>query len=429
MTALRAAAAAILAALIPAAALAAAPPAVVELGGARAYVRADERAPLAHLELIVRAGLDREGDRQDGLAALVAQVLLRTPVEGVALEDAIAGAGGAITFAVTPQAIRIALDAPSDRMAAITPALARVLAAPAFDAAALSAARAALGERIADEQRDPRLVGIAMLRASRYRGGAGLSPLGSASALASLSPQDAGAFFARWYVRGGALVSSVGLSSAAAEAAGRQLIAAIPPGAAAPTPVTVRPFGAQPKRIVTHRDGLAVPSVVVGFAAPSFGERDFAPALVVRALLSDVLERDSSATLPVYRRTVATIYSFETTPSQLTVWINGAKVEPSTGLAALDAVLKRASVQLVNPDTLTRAKDEARGAWALDGQTTDARAWMTAIAVARGLDPGYSDGVGDAIAHVTAADVKRVAAAYFRKFDVALILPREAPQR
>ncbi|HEY6233894.1 MAG TPA: hypothetical protein VIW69_02165, partial [Candidatus Elarobacter sp.] len=177
----------------------------VDLGSARAYVHADPASPLAAVELFVRAGLDRQTAGQSGLAALVAESVLRTPVGGVTLSDAVDARGASISYVVAAQHVRFYLEGTPDALAATAPLVARALAAPAFDPAAVAAARAALTDRIAAEEGDPRFVGLQLLRASYYRGGAGLPPLGDSSSLAALAPADAHAFFARWYRRGDAV--------------------------------------------------------------------------------------------------------------------------------------------------------------------------------------------------------------------------------
>lgn len=417
-----------------AAPVAASAPTTLDAGGVRTYVRADGRVPLAHFELVLRAGSAHETEREDGLAALVAQAILRTPVGDrggtpLALEDAIAAHGGGIAYGITPQSVRFALDAPAASLGTIAPLLARALAAPRFDAAALAQARTALAERTTDESRDPRLVGIQMLRTSYYAGSAAFAPFGNAVSLARQTAADAQAFYGRWYVRGGALATVAGASSATAEATARTVAAALPAGDATEATIATHPFGAHPKRIVTTREGIAVSSVVLGFAAPSYGSRDFAAALVVRALLDDVVQSDEATTVPPYRRAIVTAYTYDVTPAQLTVWLNGAKLDASTGLTAIDEFLKRAAKDPLAADVLARAKSEARGAWALERQTSEAQAWDTAIAVGRGLDPGYGETVGAAIDAVGPTDVKRVVAASFRTFDLALILPREASAR
>jgi zinc protease len=413
-------------------AVAAAPrTAVVDLGGTRAYVRADQALPLAGVELFVRAGLDRQTTAQNGLAALVAEAVLQTPTAGraggsgpaVPLADAVNDRGGSISYAVGAQSVRFYLEGTPETLAAIAPLAARALDAPSFDAPTLTAARAALADRISDDESDARLVGRAMLRSSYYRDGAGLPALGSATSLASLTPADAQSFYEKWYRRGDAVVAAVGRTGDATDAATRALVAALPAGTAPAAKLATRAFGAQPKRIVTHRD-IGVPYVVLGFAAPSLGERDFAATLVMRALLSSVFDRTSATTLSPLLRSAGTIYGYDAAPAQLVLWINGARVDPEVGLGAVSGVVKAVSTKPLAPAVLSRYKETARGAWALETLSLDERAFAIGNAVMHGLDADAADDVSTAIARVTAADVQRVAKKYFQKFDVALVIPR-----
>lgn len=407
----------------PAAAATGPQTAVVDLGGARVYVRADQGSPLAGIELLIRAGLDRETGAENGLAALVAEIVLHTPVDGVPLDVAVDARGAAIGYAVAAQSVRFFLEGTPEGLAASAPLAARALGAPAFDAATLGAARAALGERIGDAEGDARLVGIDMLRSSYYRGGAGLPKLGNPAALAALTPDDAKRFYGRWYLRGDAVVAAVGRTGSVTDAASRALVAALPGGSAPAAKLTTRAFGTQPKRIVTHRDVYA-PYVALGFAAPALGDRDFAAALVVRTLLSSLFERVGATTLPPVFRSMGAIYAYDAAPAQFVLWINGSRVDPAIGIAAVDAVVKAAAAKPLGAAALARYKDTARGEWSLETLSLDQRAFAVGNAVLRGLDADAAEAVGPAIARVTAADLQRVTKTYFQRFDVALVMPR-----
>ena len=401
---------------------------VVDLGGARAYVHADQASPLAAVELFVRAGLERQRAGQSGLAALVAESVLHTPVApgsgtAIPLADAVDACGASIGYVVSAQHVRFYLEGTPAGLAAAAPLVARALSGPAFDVASVAAARAALAERVADEEGDPRFVGLQLLRSSYYRGPAGLPALGDPGSLAALAPADLKAFFARWYLRGDAFVTEVGRTGDATDAAGRAIAQALPPGTAPAAPLAIRPFGAQPKRIVTHRD-VAAAYVVVGFAAPSLGDRDFAAALVLRELLAGVFARPGATTPAPVFRAAGTIYGYDTVPAHLVMWINGSRLDPEQGLAGVDALLKRAASKPLAASVLSRYKETARGAWTLETVSLEQRAFAVGNAVAHGLDADVNDDVGAAIARVTGADVQRVAKKYFQKFDVALVMPR-----
>jgi zinc protease len=416
----------------PTAASAAAATTVIDLGGSRGYVHADAGTPLTAVQLFVNAGLARETDAQNGLAALVAELILRSPVpsttsgQAVPLTDAVAARGGSLSYAVSSGYVRFNLQATPETLPTIAPLVARVLAAPAYDPATLAAARTALTARIANDEQDPRLVGLGMLRASFYRNGAALPALGTPASLMTLTAADARAFHDRWYVRGNAYIAAVGRTGATSDAASRALVAALPSAQApAATTPSTRPFNSEPRRLLTHRD-VPSPYVVLGFAAPSLGDRDFAATLVVRSFLADVFVRPSATTRPLALRGIGTVYGYDVAPAQFALWINGALIDPSTGLGALSALVKATGDKPLPPNILDRYKESARGEWQLEALSLEDRAWSIGNAVSQGLDPDTADTIGASIAKVTSADVQRVAKRYFQKFDVALILPRTA---
>ena len=410
---------------------AAAPTSVVDLGGSRAYVRGDAVATLTGVDLFVRAGLDRETADQNGLAALVAQAVLQTPVAPatttapVALSDAVDACGASIGFTIAPGYVRFSLEGTPEAIAQAAPLAARALAAPSFAGATLDDARAALDARIADEEDDVRFVGLQMLRGSYYRDGAGFPAYGNSGSLRTLTGTNAKAFFDAWYRRGDAFLTVVGRAAPASVTAGGALVAALPAGSAATPAVAARPFGAEPKRIVTHRD-VSAPYVAVGFAAPAIGDPDFAATWVMRSILIGVFDRPAATTpLPLFR-SAGSIYGYDTAPGHFVVWINGSRIDPSTGLGAVIAVVKGTATKPLSDAVLTRYKETARGEWALETLSLDERAGAIGSAVTLGLDPDAGDAVPAAISAVTLADLQRVAKKYFQKFDVALVIPREA---
>jgi predicted Zn-dependent peptidase len=123
-------------------------------------------------------------------------------------------------------------------------------------------------------------------------------------------------------------------------------------------------------------------------------------------------------------RPAGTIYGYDTAPAQLVLWINGGRLDPEQGLTSVDAFVKRAAAKPLAAAVLSRYKETARGAWALEAVSLDERAFAIGNAVTHGLDADAAGEVGAAIARVTAADVQRVAKKYFQKFDVALVMPR-----
>ena len=83
--------------LLLAAMLALAAPATVDLGGStRLYAQADDGAQLIALQLVVSAGTAHQAIGKSGLAALTAETMLRTKIEGVPLLERVTRNGGSL---------------------------------------------------------------------------------------------------------------------------------------------------------------------------------------------------------------------------------------------------------------------------------------------------------------------------------------------
>ncbi len=405
--------------LILAAALAAAPAPVAP----RVFVRTDAGAQLIGVALVVDAGTARQTAQQNGLAALAAETVLLSRIDGSTLADRVSADGGAIAFSVEPGVVRFSIEALPSALPSVCTDLARVLAAPDTSPATVSAARDALGARIDDDESNPISVGLQMLHGSYYQGTAGAPPYGTRASLANLGAGDVASFLSAHYRRGDVLAAADGSAGDAANTALDGVIAALPDGTDAPPALGVQPFGDEPKHIVAQRN-IGVPFVLVGFAAPAMSDADFAGMLVLRALLDDVAARQSSQTLEPFQRGIEVIYDYDVKPAMFTVAINGSRLDASAGLTVLQAVLKTAAAKL-NDDVVSRYKETARGDWALEATTLTDRAWEMGVAVDQGADPAFGQTVDAAIAKVSAADVQRLVKTYMQRYTVAIVLPRE----
>jgi predicted Zn-dependent peptidase len=399
----------------------------LDVGAAKLFVQSDDSAMLTGLELFVSAGLDRESDAQNGLASLAAATILQAPVNGMALADLIAARGGSLSYTVGPQYVRFYLEAAPASVATLAGLVGKVMSSPTVSPATVGAARAAIAARISDEENNPVAVGMAMLRQSYYSGGAGLPTNGTTATLANFGVADVKAFLGAHYRRGGAIVTAVGHVTPSITAAGKALALSLPEGTDAAVVTTSRAFGTTPKRIVTQRD-IGVAYVMLGFAAPSIGDKDFGAMLVVRSLLADVFDRQSATTLPAYARTVGVLYNYDTKPASLAMYINGQQVEPTAGLTSVDEVLKEIAGKALTPALLKRYKLIAHGQWQTESVSLADQAWSISTFVEQGADPDYAQTALAAIDATTAADVLRVAQAYLQKFTVALIVPRGKSQ-
>lgn len=412
--------------LLLAAALAAVPPATIDLGGTqRLYAQADTGAQLTGMQIVVGAGTARQSATQGGLAALTAETLIETKIDGVALVDRVTAAGGSIAYAAGPDVVRFSIAALPEALPGIARDVATVFAAPDTSAANVTAARATLSSRIDSDEKNPLIVGLEMLRGSYFIGGAAFPTLGTRASLSTLRGSDVSAFVAAHYRRGNAFAAATGFIDDTVTAAARTVLGALPDGSEPAATIDVHPPTAAGKSIVTHRD-IGIPVVMVGFAAPALGDRDFAPMLVVRAMLGTVSQRTTASTLSDFERGVAAIYDYDAKPATLTVAINGGRIDPTLGLGALRTLLRRIAEGPFDAPALARFRDVARGAWSLEAVSLTDRAWLIGAAVANGSDPNAAAEVAAAISTVTVADVQRVAKTYLQRYTVATVLPRNA---
>jgi predicted Zn-dependent peptidase len=397
--------------------------AAVNLGPGTLYTTNDAGAQLTGLSLIVRAGTTRETAAQSGLAALAAETLLFSQVGGMPLTGRVAADGGSVDVVVGPSAVRVTIQALPTAMAAVASDVAAVIAHPDTSAATVNAARDVLTGEIVEGDRNPVAVGIAMVRGSYYAGTGGRPLLGTRESMAQLSAGDVASFVAAHYLRGNVVAAANGVVDDGTIAAARTLFAAFPAGSEAPTALVARPIGAAGKRIETHRD-LSVPFVMLGFAAPSLGDPDFAAMLVVRAMLGDITDRTDVMTGAPIERGLDIVYAYDLKPATFDVAINGALVDPSAALSIVQAIAKDALTKPFTSDVIRRYKEMARGQWALEALSLDDRAWQVGAAVTVGADPGAAQTVIAAIDRLTPADVQRAAKRYLQHSIVALILPR-----
>lgn len=412
--------------LLLAAVLAAAPgPSLaVEGGGTGLYTQADADAQLVALTLVLDGGTAYQSAAQNGLAALAAETILHTKIDGIALQDRIVADGGTIDFTVDPSVVRFSIEALPDALPAIAHDVAQALAAPDTSGATIAAARAELADRIADDERNPLVVGLEMLHGSFYVGGAGQPALGTGATVAGLTGTDVATFIGQHYRRGGAFVSAAGRIDDHSRVAAQSILDALPAGAVPAAQITLRPPDAAGKQIIAHRD-IGIPVVMVGFAAPALGDPDFAAMLVVRAMIDRVSQRVTSTTVDPFERGIAAIYDYDVKPATFTVAFNGGRLDPPTAIAAMQALLHDLATKPLDASELQQYRQTARGAWALEAVSLPDRAWQVGAAVEQGAAPDLASAVGAQIDQVSADDVERVARTYLQHSTIALVLPRE----
>jgi predicted Zn-dependent peptidase len=426
----------------PAAVLAAsdtASPTAENRDGATIVRQTDPHSPLVGVAIVVHAGLDRQTMKQNGLAALAAETILRTPVSlpstGAAatmpLEQAVAASGGSVRFTIDPDDVRFYVEA----LAADAPAVLRMarqaLATPDFSPATVREARSNLTLELTQAQQYSQYalqVGLDMLsQASTTQANAGLPALGTAASLAQLVPADAAAFYRTYYRRGGATVSAAGRLDALGPDALSSFADALPEGTTAAVTVRVPALRGVSREIVAHRD-VSSPWLIAQYAAPSVDSRDFGPMLVlsafVRRTLAEIAQVPGVVSPTFASRAVGADYSYDRAPAHLVLFVNGGIGNPTRAFATALSIVSLLSATRLQ-GSIDEFKAEAAGDFATGATTLETRAWLAAVFARGSASPDFLSHALKAIAATTPEDVQRVARDYLGNPTIALVLPRD----
>ncbi|HXO17874.1 MAG TPA: insulinase family protein, partial [Candidatus Dormibacteraeota bacterium] len=410
-------------------------PTLESAGGATIVRQSDDAASLVGVAVVVRAGLDRQTMKQNGLAALAAETILRTPVAlrqaqtpSVSLRDAVAARGGSVRFTVDPSDVRFYVEALADDAPAVLGLFRSALASPDFSPATVREARSSLTRQIAASQQVALQVGLDMLNAaSSSQANAGLPELGTPASLAQFFSGDVRAFYRAYYRRGGALVSAAGKLDVLAPDALASLAAALPDGSTAPVPVHVPALRGTTREIVAHRD-ISSPWLIAQYPAPKVDSNDFGPMLVlaafVRRTLSDIAQVPGVVTPTFASRSVGAVYAYDRAPPSLVLYVNGGLIgNPSRAFAtALSVVNVLAATRLQG--SIDEFKAEAAGDFANGATTLETRTWLAAVFSRESASPDFINRALAAISATTPDDVQRVARTYLGNPTIALVLPR-----
>lgn len=405
-------------------------PSVENVGGTTIVRQVDSAASLVGVALIVRAGLDRQTMKQSGLAALVAETIMRTPVgtPPVPLEEAIAARGGSVHFTVDPGDVRFYIEALAADAPAVLELLRSAIATPDFSPATIRDARSALARQIAQSQQEALQVGLDMLNAaSSPQANTGLPELGTPASLAQFFAPDARAFYRAYYHSGGALISAAGRLDNLPPDALSGLATALAPGTTTPVHVRVQTLSGATHEIVAHRD-ISSPWLVAQYPAPRIDSKDFGPMLVlaafVRRTLSDIAQVPGVVSPTFASRSVGAVYAYDRAPASLVLYVNGGLIgNPSRAFAtALSVVNVLAATRLQG--SIEEFKAEAAGDFASDATTLETRTWLAAVFSRESASPDFINRALEAIAATTPDDVQRVARTYLGNPTIALVLPR-----
>ncbi len=387
----------------------------------------DPTAQLVGTEVLLRAGVDRQTPKQSGLAALVAECVLRTPVNGMPLQEAAAANGGSITYTIEPRDVRFYVEGLTGSYATLLDIFRTALSKPDFSAQTLSAARAALVQKIAQNQRVALSVGIDMLNHAFYQDSdAGMPPYGVPATLASFGAADAQAFYAEHYRRDEAVVSVVGNLRDVAGAQYENVVAGLAPGVSRAVTVDIPKLPSNSRQLIARRD-VPVPWLIAQYRAPDVKSKDFGAMLILTAFmqrtLADVSEVPAVATKSAASRGVGAYYNFDTEPANVIIYVDGGLGDPTRTFATALTVVNILGQAKLSGD-LGEMKAYATGRFLEDTVTMQDRAWLAAVLAAHHITGENLTYALKAMNATTGADLQRVAKEYLGIPTIALVLPR-----
>ena len=214
---------------------------------------------------------------------------------------------------------------------------------PDFGAQTVNAARAALAEKIAQNQRSALSVGIDMLNHAFYQNSdAGMPPYGVPATLVSFSGSDAQSFYAAHYRRDKAIMSAAGNVNAVPDSAYAGLVSGLSPGVSPAIAVQMPKLQSNSRRLIARRD-VQVPWLVAQYEAPDLRSKDFGAMLVLTAFmertLSDVSEVPAISSRSAATRGVGAYYNFDTEPANVIIYVDGGLGDPTRTFATALAVV------------------------------------------------------------------------------------------
>ena len=244
------------------------------------HVLPDASSPIAVAAFSVPAGLDRQTDSENGLAAFTAYAILEGNVsDGTSLLDAVTAQGGTISVDVTSRASLFTITALPDRFASVVALFAQSLQHPDFSPVTMAHTRAAVLAQFAESQRNGALIAEQMIDGVQAAvNESAATPLGLPATIVAIRSSNVEKFFTQNYRRNGAAIVATDVKTQAAIAA---LLDALAPGTPAKIRGEARPLIGASRELQAVRSHASL-AYVLSFPAP--GPRDMAaPAAFVFA--------------------------------------------------------------------------------------------------------------------------------------------------
>jgi zinc protease len=254
-------------------------------GGARVYFVESRDLPMLDVSVQFPAGSSRDQPATSGLANLTLRAL-RAGARGMTEEDISSGLAdvGAVlgaTFDVDRAGYTLRVLSDMRQREPALAILARLLAQPAFEAAAVDREKARMIAGLREAELKPDQIAARALGALVYRDHPyALHGGGEVDSVQRLRRDDLVAFHSRFYLASHAIVALIGdVSRAQAEAIAQSLVAGLPPGGGVPpAPPALDPIPQPVVRFIAHPATQA--HIVLGAPGMRRTDPDYFPLLV-----------------------------------------------------------------------------------------------------------------------------------------------------
>jgi zinc protease len=402
--------------------------------GLRVLLLEDRRSPIVTVQMWYRVGSRNEVRGATGLAHFLEHLMFRgTARYGPGLFARIVERNGGRHNAFTSQDVTsYYVNLAADRLDLVLELEADRMQNLVLDPAIIASERqVVIEERRTRTEDDPggalgEEVSATAFRAHPY----GQPIIGWPTDLARITPEEIRAFYRTYYVPNNALLVAVG-DFEAPEALGkvRAAFESIPRGAEPPPVLAVEPPQSSERR-VTVRRSAELPIVYMGYPVPNQTSPDAAALEVLSVVLSggraSRLYRDLVHERRLALEAGGDYAYFSLDPNLFWFWATPLPGQtPETLEKELRGHVERLARQPVNEVELTRAKNQIEASFVFQDDSIHRRASLLARFELIG-GHALKDRYLASIRAVSAADLQRVAGAYFQedRKNVGILLPK-----
>jgi len=395
---------------------------------------------LVAVEVVVPVGLAQQTSANAGVAGVTAALVLRTHIDGgESLADAAQRVGATVSYTLDPFDTRYYLEAQRPQFASLLQGLVKAIGTP--DLSQLAAVRSAALSAASADGASPAIAALDMLRQVTYAGtGYAYPDSGLQISLSKLTASNVSLFASQYHLGPGTIVALEGAVDDSVLSAVRAAFNGIPPSDARGRSTLfgsgkaigqARPAQPRGHEVVTHRM-VSAPWVAVGYPAPGMFTSDYPVMLVIEALLGrggDVHSFSLGSDNALPSEFVGAYYQYEAQPGMLAIFLNGSDSSVDGAVRDLQSAVDRLRGTALPDSLIDHGRRLAMGQYYTSVSSLGDAAWLLGRSASSPDGTNFENLVPVRIAHVSAADVQRVARRYLTGEILGIVLPQASPQQ